>query len=221
MLEMDHLRMMLGGFLVTLQLTALAIPLAIVFAFAAGLGRLSRHGLVRTVASWWIEFFRGTSVIVQLFWAYFVLPLLGLPLTPMQAGVIVLAMNVGAYAAEIVRCALQTVPREQTEASIALGLSRWQRLRHVILPQALVLMMPGFGNSAVELLKGTSIVSLISLSDLTFNAEMIRAQTGQTLMPFLTVLVLYYLGSLTLMAAARAIERRLSRGLDVTSAGTV
>jgi polar amino acid transport system permease protein len=220
MTAIDYLRMMMNGFLVTLQLTALALPLSILFAFAAGLGRLSRSRLVRATAICWIEFFRGTSVVVQLFWAYFVLPLFGLPLTPMQAGVLVLAMNVGAYAAEIVRAAILAVPREQIEAAVALNLNRWQRLRHVILPQALVIMMPSLGNSAIELLKGTSIVSLISLADLTFNAEMIRAQTGDVLLPFMSILVLYYLGSLALTAAARGLERHLARGLDVTHTAT-
>jgi len=182
------------------------------------MGRISRHWPLRWLATAYIEFFRGTSIFVQLFWAYFVLPLLGIPLTPMQAGVLALGLNVGAYAAEVVRGAIKSVPREQYEACTALNLTRFQEMRHVILPQAFVLMLPTFGNNAIELLKGTAIVSLISLSDMTFQAQVVRVQTGSTAIPFLTILVIYFGLSVILSSSIRALERHLSRGLDVTKA---
>jgi polar amino acid transport system permease protein len=89
-------------------------------------------------------------------------------------------------------------------------------MRHVILPQAFVLMLPTFGNNAIELLKGTAVVSLISLSDMTFQAQIVRAQTGETAMPFLTILVLYFAFSTVISTAIRGLERHLSRGLDGT-----
>jgi polar amino acid transport system permease protein len=91
-------------------------------------------------------------------------------------------------------------------------------MRYVILPQALVLMLPTFGNNAIELLKGTAIVSLISLADMTFQAQVVRAQTGNTAFPFLTILVLYFLMATTIGTVTRRLERRLSEGLDVTKA---
>jgi polar amino acid transport system permease protein len=206
------------GCALTVQLTVLGCALALTVAFVAGLGRLSRRWAVRAAATAYIEFFRGTSIFVQLFWAFFVLPLLGVPLSPFQAGVLALGLNVGAYGAEVVRGAILAVPREQREACVALNLTRWQRMRHVILPQAFVLMLPTFGNNAIELLKGTAVVSLISISDMTFQAQVVRLQTGNTAVPFLTILVLYFALSWIISTSVRGLERRLSEGLDVTKA---
>lgn len=214
MTPFGSLLLILEGALVTIELTLLGGALALVLAFAAGLGRISPFALVRASSAVYIEFFRGSSIFVQLFGAYFVLPLFGLAMTPMQTGVLILGMNVGAYGAEVVRGGVLSVPREQHEAAIALNLPRWQRMRHVVLPQALVLMMPSLGNSAVELLKGTSVVSLISLADMTFNAQVARSNTGSTALPFLTILVLYSVMARLIGAAMAWLERRLSRGLE-------
>ncbi|MHA6685748.1 ectoine/hydroxyectoine ABC transporter permease subunit EhuC [Mesorhizobium sp. A556] len=209
-----YLGLILHGALVTLELTLMGSALAVVMAFLGGMGRLSRFFAVRALATAYIEFFRGTSIFVQLFWAYFVLPVIGVTLTPLQTGVLALGLNVGAYAAEVVRGAIQSIGREQHEACIALNLSRWQGMRHVILPQALLVMLPTFGNNAIELLKATSVVSLISLSDLTFQAQVVRAQTGNTLVPFTTILIIYFVFALAISWAMRKLERHMARGLD-------
>jgi polar amino acid transport system permease protein len=209
-----YLGLILDGALVTIQLTLMGSALALVMAFLAGLGRLSRFFTVRALATAYIEFFRGTSIFVQLFWAYFVLPFAGFNLTPLQAGVLALGLNVGAYGAEVVRGAIQSIGKEQYEACVALNLGGWQSMRHVILPQALLLMLPTFGNNAIELLKATAVVSLISLTDMTFQAQVVRAQTGNTLVPFATILVLYFIMALAISWAVRGLERRMARGLD-------
>jgi polar amino acid transport system permease protein len=209
-----YIQLILDGAWVTVKLTVLGCALALVVAFLAGLARLSRHVLIRLIATVYVEFFRGTSIFVQLFWVYFVLPLAGFELSPLQAGVLALGLNVGAYGAEVVRGAVQSIGREQREACIALNLRRWQCLRHIILPQAFVVMLPTFGNNAIELLKGTAVVSLISLNDLTFQAQVVRAQTGSTAVPFLTILVIYFGLAVVISASVRGLERRLSRGLE-------
>lgn len=209
-----YIALILQGALVTIQLTIMGSALALVMAFIAGLGRLSRFAALRWLATTYIEFFRGTSIFVQLFFAYFVLPFMGISLTPLQAGVLALGLNVGAYAAEVVRGAVQSIGKEQHEACVALNLSRWQAMRHVILPQALLVMLPTFGNNAIELLKATAVVSLISLTDMTFQAQVVRAQTGNTLVPFATILVLYFAMAVVISTAIRGLERRLARGLD-------
>jgi len=209
-----YLGLILHGALVTIELTLMGSALAIVMAFLGGLGRLSRFFAVRALATAYIEFFRGTSIFVQLFWAYFVLPVAGVTLTPLQTGVLALGLNVGAYAAEVVRGAIQSIGKEQHEACIALNLGRWQGMRHVILPQAFLVMLPIFGNNAIELLKATSVVSLISLADLTFEAQVVRAQTGNTLVPFTTILIIYFIFALAISWAMRRLERRMARGLD-------
>lgn len=209
-----YIGLILQGALVTAQLTVMGTALALVMAFTAGLARLAPFAPLRWLARAYVEFFRGTSIFVQLFWVYFVLPFAGVSLSPLQAGVLALGLNVGAYGAEVVRGAVLSVPRDQYEACIAVNLSRFQRMRHVILPQALPLMLPTFGNNAIELLKGTAVVSLISLSDMTFQAQVVRAQTGSTLIPFATILVLYFAMSLLIGAGMRWLERRVTRGLD-------
>lgn len=209
-----YLTLIFEGALVTAKLTVAGCALALVVAFTAGLGRVSRYSALRWLATAYIEFFRGTSIFVQLFWVYFVLPFAGLTLEPLQAGIMALGLNVGAYAAEVVRGAILSVPRDQYEACIAVNLTRMQRMRHVILPQALPLMLPTFGNNAIELLKGTAVVSLISLHDMTFQAQVVRAQTGSTLIPFATILALYFLMALALSRGIRLIELRMTRGLD-------
>ena len=209
-----YLTLILQGAWVTVQLTVMGCAVALVVAFLAGLGRVSRHAGLRWLASIYIEFFRGTSIFVQLFWIYYVLPLTGVSLSPMQAGVMALGLNVGAYGAEVVRGAILSVPRDQYEATTALNLTRWQRMRHVILPQALPLMLPTFGNNAIELLKATSVVSLISLADMTFQAQVVRSQTGSTLVPFVAILVMYFALSSLISAGMRWLERRATRGLD-------
>ena len=192
----------------------MARALALVAAFAGGLGRLAPWPPLRWLATIYIEFFRGTSIFVQLFWVYFVLPFAGITLSPLLAGVLALGLNVGAYGAEVVRGAILSVPRDQYEACIAVNLGRWQRMRHVILPQALPLMLPTFGNNAIELLKATAVVSLISLTDMTFQAQVVRAQTGSTLVPFATILVLYFAMAMLISTGMRVLERRMTRGLD-------
>jgi len=209
-----YMTLILQGALVTAQLTVMGAALALVMAFVAGLGRLSRFAALRALAVVYIEFFRGTSIFVQLFWVYFVLPFAGITLDPLAAGVMALGLNVGAYGAEVVRGAVLSVPRDQYEACIAVNLTRMQRMRHVILPQALPLMMPTFGNNAIELLKATAVVSLISLTDMTFQAQVVRAQTGSTLIPFAMILGLYFLMSLAISGGMRWLERRVTRGLD-------
>ena len=209
-----YLQLILQGAQTTVELTLMGAVLALVMAFVAGLGRLSRFFVVRALATSYIEFFRGTSIFVQLFWAYFVLPMAGLTLTPLQAGVLALGLNVGAYGAEVVRSAVAAIGHEQRNACVALNLSRYQRMRHVILPQALPLMMPTFGNNAIELLEGTAVVSLISLGDMTFQAQVVRSQTGNTLIPFATILALYFAMACLISFGMRKLENRMSFGLD-------
>lgn len=206
----DYLPSLLDGAWVTVQVTALSAALGTIVAFTMGIGRLSRRRPVRWLAGAYIEFFRGTSALVQLFWLFFALPLFGVRLEPLTAGVLALGLNIGAYGGEVVRGAVQAVPRAQTEATIALNMTLVQRLRHVILPQAVIAMLPPFGNLMIELLKATALVSLITLSDLTFEGQILRAATGETAEIFLVVLAMYFVMAGVITLAIRALERRVS-----------
>mgnify|MGYP001398975681 CR=1 FL=1 len=212
---LHYLPFILSGIVNTIKVTAGGALVALVVAFVFGLARLSSSAVIRGVAALYIEFFRGTSVFVQLFWVYFVLPVFGLSLSPLIAGIVVLGMNVGAYASEVVRGAILAVPVEQREACVALNLTTWQRMRHVISPQALLIMLPTLGNNSIELRKGSSIVSIISFPELTFYAQVVRTQTGNTTIPFITILIIYFIMSITISKIFRLIESRMSRYLHV------
>ncbi len=197
----------LFGLGVTVSVTLLGSLVALAAAFAAGLGRLSRFTAVRFLAGLYIEVFRSTSFIVQLFFIYFALPLFGVTLPAFPVAVVVLGLNVGSFGAEVVRGALLSVPRPLIEAATALNYTPWQRFRHVSLPNALPRMIAPFSNLCVDLLKTSSVVSLISLSEVTFRAQIVRAQTGDTLGPFLTILVLYYVCATIIEWIFRMFER--------------
>jgi polar amino acid transport system permease protein len=205
---------LLQGAVLTVEIAVLGCLLAVVMGVLSALARMYGPAPVRWLATVYVEVFRGTSALVQLFWLFFVLPRFGVLLEPLTVAILALGLNVGAYGAEVVRGAIKSVGREQHEACTALNLGRWQRMRHVILPQALLVMLPTFGNNAIELLKATAVVSLISLADMTFQAQVVRAQTGNTAVPFVTILVLYFLIALVISRTVRLIERRMARGLD-------
>jgi polar amino acid transport system permease protein len=209
---------LVDGLVVTVELTLGGAAIAVGAAFLAGLGRLSGHRWLRYPAIAYIEIFRGTSALVQLFWFYFVLPLFGLDISAMAAGMLALGLNTGAYGAEVVRGAIQAVPRGQREAAVALNMTRAQTLARIIVPQALIAMLPPAGNLLIELLKNTSLVSLIAIAELTFRAQALRAATLQTGEIFVLILILYFAVSLAIMGMVRWLEGRLARGLDHGSA---
>ncbi len=211
---LDLLPGLLSGVIVTVQLTVGASVVAFLVSFIAGLGRLSRSRFRRSLARIYVDIFRGTSALVQLFWVYFALPLFGISLDAMVAGILVLGLNVGAYGSEVVRGAIQSVPRDQEEAAIALNLSERQTLWRIILPQAILSMIPPFGNLLIELLKGTALVSLITLSELTFRGQTLRTATFRSGEIFGLILLLYFLLSQSIAFGMRRLERRLAVGQD-------
>lgn len=214
-----YLPLLLGGLWITLALTVVGMALALVVAFAAGLSRMSRRRWLRWPASAFIDVFRGTSMVVQLFWLFFALPFFGIQLTPFAAGVLALGLNEGAYAAEIVRGSINSLPAGQREAAVALSMSPYQRMRRVILPQAIPVMIPSFGNVLIDLLKNTSLVSLVTVSDLTFRAQMVRSSTGATTAVFLTILVLYFVVAYALSLGRAWLERWMSPTREVSTGG--
>jgi len=206
---LDLLPVLIRGAGITIQLTLVSAALALGMALVAGLARLSPLWPLRFAAGLYVAVFRGTSVLVQLFWFYFALPLFGIRLDAFTAGVLALGLNVGAYGAEVVRGAIRSVPVGQTEAAIALNFTPWQRMRRIILPQAFVLMLPPFGNQLIELLKATALVSLITIPEMTFQGLTLRQTTGRTNEIFLWLLVLYFAVAYPLTLGVRWIERRV------------
>lgn len=205
------------GAKVTAEITAYSTVLGAVLSFAAGLGRISHSGTIRVISGFYIQIFRGTSLLVQMFWLYYALPLLGPSLPPMVSGVLALSLNIGAYGAEVVRGAVVSVPREQREAAVALNFTRRQTLWRIVMPQALPEMMPPFGNLAVQNLKDTALVSLITISDLTFHADALRNLTLASVPIYTLTLFMYFGMALVLTALIRLIERWTRR--HMTSSG--
>jgi polar amino acid transport system permease protein len=213
----DYLPALLEGAWVTVQLTVYSTILGSILAFVAGIGKLSPNSLLRGIAVVYIEVFRGTSLLVQLFWLYFALPIVGqvlgidLRIPPVVAGVLALGLNIGAYGAEVVRGAIQSVHHDQHEAARALNFTPRQTLLNVTIPQAVPEMMPSFGNLAVQNLKDTALVSLISLGDMTFRAEQLRNFTQDSTTIYSMLLLMYFGMALVLTAMMRGLEHRVGR----------
>ena len=202
---------LMEGLRITLRLTVAGAVLGIVCSVIAGLGRRSTFPPVRWLSSVYIEIFRGTSALIQLFWFYFALPFLGIKLGALSAGILVLGLNMGAYGAEVVRASIAAVPEGQREAATALSFSKAQTMWHIIMPQAVLPSLPPFGNLLIELLKNSALASLITLSELTFSAQVLRSDTLQTIPIFVTVLVMYFIVAQVIAFGVRSLERKLAR----------
>ena len=205
----------LDGTIITLEQTALAAIIAIVVAIIAAFMKMSTILPVRWVGVAYIELFRGTSLLVQMYWIFFVLPLFDITLSKYTAGFIAVGLNLGAYGAELVRSGVQSVPKGQYEACIALNIPYFKQIRRVIFPQALVIMLPPWGNLLIELLKSTALIALISVADLMFESKQINATTFLSAQAFGTALIIYYLIARGIITpGVRGLEKKLSRKLS-------
>ena len=205
---------LIDGTFITLEQTILAIIVAVSMATLFGVARVADSFIIRSIATIYIEFFRGTSLLVQLFWIFYVLPFFGIVLDPYPAGFIAVGLNLGAYGAEVVRGAIQAVPRGQYEAAYALNMSSRLRMRRIVFPQAVVIMLPAWGNLLIELLKGTALVGLISVTDLMFQSRQMYSLSYAAIETFGTVLVVYYcIARFIITPSMRTLETRMSRNL--------
>jgi polar amino acid transport system permease protein len=189
---LDLFTPLLPGVLTTVELTLAAACAALLIAFVAGLARLSRFRPIRILAGTYVEVFRGSSALVQLYVWYYILPLIGISLSPFPTAVIALGLNEGAYVAEIVRGAITSVDRGQIEAALALNMTRRTTFWRVVLPQALQLMIRPFGNALIDLLKATSLVSFISIMDLTATGQALITRTGNITGVYTLILLIYF-----------------------------
>lgn len=209
--------LLLSGTGVTVAQFLLGAVLTVVLALLFGLMKMSSNRLIKGSSVVYIEVFRGTSLLVQLYWIFFVLPLFGLTLEKFAAGWIAIGLNAGAYGAELVRGGIMAVPKGQWEAATAINMSAARRMWRIILPQALVNMLPAWGNLLIEILKGTALVSLISVTDLMFQAKQINASTYQSAQIFGAALLIYYvLARFLLTPFMRWLEGFMARKLGRT-----
>ncbi|MGW0609528.1 ectoine/hydroxyectoine ABC transporter permease subunit EhuC [Streptomyces sp. NPDC002788] len=206
--------LVLKGVWVTIQLLVLSTLLATAVSFVVGIARTHRLWIVRFLAGFYTEVFRGTSALIMIFWVFFVLPItFGWQLVPMWAATLALGLTYGAYGSEIVRGALNAVDPAQKEGGIALSFTPWQRMRLVLLPQAVPEMIPPFSNLLIELLKGTALVSIIGMGDLAFSGNLVRLALQESADIYTYVLLIYFVIAFLLTRGMRGLEKKLKAGV--------
>jgi ectoine/hydroxyectoine ABC transporter permease protein EhuC len=205
----DNMGYLLHGIWLTLGVTAVSLTCAIVIGLAFGLLRLSRNGIVRRIAGIYVEVFRNTPTLVQLIWVYYCLPVLtGINLSPTSSCMLALSINGGAYVAEIFRAGILAVPSGQVEAARSIGMSYAKAMRKIILPQAIRQMIPPFVNEAVSLLKYSSLVSVLGVADLTYQAQTLSTTTFRPIEIFTFIGAVYFVLCWVISAAAQVLEQK-------------
>lgn len=207
---------LLLGLWTTLKLTLICIVLGCVLGFLLALARTSKSAILRGVSSVYVEFFRGTPVLVQLFWIFFCLPLiLGVELSNMASGIIALTLYMGAISSETFRASLKSVGREQLDACVALGLSPWVRTTSVVLPQAVLRAAPTLLSNCVSLFKESALVSAVGMADLMFVGQNISNNTARPVEVLTVVALIYFVIAFPLTRAVTVVEQRILKRLAV------
>ena len=208
----DYIPALLQGLYYTLLISVIGLIIGFILGAIFGLGRISRSRILYGISAVYVEVLRGTPVLVQAIWIYFALPLIvGFNIPSLAAGIIVIGLNSGAYIAEIVRGAVQSVEKGQMEAGRSLGLSQHLTMRYVIWPQAFKRMIPPLGNQFIISIKDTSLLSVILVPELIFQGRMIAASHFNAVEIYTTVAVFYLIITLTLSKVLNIVEKRLDR----------
>jgi His/Glu/Gln/Arg/opine family amino acid ABC transporter permease subunit len=205
----ESLPLLLRGALVTIQVSALGLLLAAVIAVPVAFARLSRSRILRAATFLYLDFVRGTPLLLQLFAIFYLPPLLGLDLSPFVSGVVALGLNGGAYTAEILRGGIQALPRGQTESGRALGMTALQSARRIVLPQVVANVLPALANESAALIKASSLVSALALVELTRVGYQVVSRILRPTEVYVTVGTLYFLINAVVSAGAALAHRRL------------
>lgn len=208
----EFLPILLQGAVVTVQVTVLSFLISSVLGLALALCKLSPMRALSWGAATLVNVLRGLPIIVQLFYIYFVLPDAGIRLSAFQAGVIGLGVAYSAYQAENFRAGIEAVDPGQREAALAMGMRPALLMRRVVLPQALRIALPPYGNTLVMMLKDSSLVSTITVAEMTRAGQLIASSTFQNMTVYTLVALLYLLMSLPLVWGLRRLERRFTAG---------
>ena len=200
-----------GALVGTIPLALASFVLGLVIALGVALMRLSRVRVVSAIARIYISVIRGTPLLVQLFVIFYGLPSLGLRIDPWPSAIIAFALNVGGYAAEVIRAAILSVPKGQWEAGHTIGMSRRQTLRRIILPQAARVSVPPLSNTFISLVKDTSLASLILVTELFKEAQRIAAFSSEFMLIYIEAALVYWVICLVLSSGQNVLEKRLDR----------
>ncbi len=209
----DNFGLLMRGLAVTLQLSALIIVFGTTIGLFGGIGLLYGPGWLRVILRAYVDIIRGTPLLVVIFLIFYGLPALNVEIDGFQAAVVAFSLFAGAHISEIIRGGISSVPRGQTDAAKALGLTFWPSMAWVVLPQALPVLLPPWVNTAVEMVKGSSLVVLVSVSDLMFATVKIAERTGNPMPLYLTAAAIYVVVNLSISRFGVWLERRASRGL--------
>lgn len=205
----DSLPLLLAGALVTIEITALAVGIGFFIGLCVGIARLSNIKPLKYLAIIYADAIRGTPLLVQIFLIYFALPLLiHQQINPFTAAVIACSINSGAYVSEIFRAGIQGIDAGQMEAARSLGLTWWQSMRLIILPQAFGKILPPLGNEFIAMLKDTSLVSVIGFEELTRRGQLIIAKTYGSFEIWTTVAIIYLIMTVSVTQLVAFLERR-------------
>ena len=200
-----------GALTGTIPLALVSFALGLVLALVVALMRLSRVRLVSGIARAYVSVIRGTPLLVQLFVIFFGLPSVGVTISPWPSAIIAFTLNVGGYAAEVIRAAIQSVPKGQWEAAHMIGMSHRLALRRIILPQAARVSVPPLSNTFISLVKDTSLASLILVSEMFRQAQQIAAYSNKFLAVYIEAAVIYWVICLVLSSGQSVLEKRLDR----------
>jgi ectoine/hydroxyectoine ABC transporter permease protein EhuD len=208
----ENLGPLLAGLLITIELTVVVIVLSLGFALLVALGGMSRWRLLRWIIKAYIEVMRGTPLLLQLIYIYYVLPEIGIRLDAFTAGVVGLTLNYSAYISEVYRGGIQAVPKGQHDAAAALGMTRALAMRRIVLPQAIRIVIPTLGNYFISLFKDTALCSVVSIQEVVFTAQIIAARNFQYFTLYTVVAAMYFLVSFPAARLVGWLERRTRSG---------
>ncbi|GIO03829.1 cysteine ABC transporter permease [Brevibacillus halotolerans] len=200
-----------AGILFTIPLTLVSFIIGLILAFFTAIARLSTNKLLYGISSFYVWFIRGTPLLVQLFIIFYGLPKLGVTIDPFPAAIIGFSLSVGAYNSEVIRAAIQSVPKGQWEAAYTIGMTKNQARRRIILPQALRVAIPPLGNSFISLVKDTSLAATITVTEMFQISQQITAMTYEPLVLYCEVAIIYLFFSTILSALQSRVEHRLER----------
>ncbi len=207
---LENFDYLLLGSVITLKITSIAVLMGLFIGTFVGMGRLAKSKLLSYPSAIYVEFLRGTPLLVQIFLIYYGLPSLGVNLKAFPAAVIALGINSGAYVAEIVRAGIQSVAKGQYEAARSLGMTHSQAMRYVILPQAFRNILPALGNEFIALLKDSSLVSVIGITELMKSGQIVISRTFASFSIYGGVALIYFAMTFTLSRIVRHVEKRLA-----------
>ena len=200
-----------GAIVGTIPLALASFALGLLIAIGIALMRLSRIRIVSAIARVYVSIVRGTPLLVQLFVIFYGLPAIGIKIDPWPSAIAAFALNVGGYAAEVIRAAILSVPKGQWEAGHTIGMSRGQTLRRIILPQAARVSVPPLSNTFISLVKDTSLASLILVTELFKQAQKIATFSSEFMLLYLEAALVYWVICLFLSSGQNVIEKRLDR----------